>query len=311
MPPRIPRRVRAAASTVGTVLGLVLMLMGVTAGVAAYRLWHVQQTLDRAAGAAATSEAQNGCWTASTSTLVTQILEGAGLPVTGPHAVQVTQYATATGTPTPYGQLVTAGFAWAVPIAVVHLTLPTAVPLNALAAQPSQYVPPAGAAAANPGCLILGPDALTAGTSGATTTAPSPETTGQGATGTGSGGAATRLTVTQITADAATNTVTVVGHHLPVLTDGEAVTGGADFPTVLWLGPGGAADGNPTYPYDPDWGVQVVTSTPTALVFHPANALAAGQTWTLYLVPVGQAVGAGTAPVGTVTVPGSGGGVYG
>lgn len=133
-------RVLAAADTIGTVLGLVLVLMGVTGGIAGYRLWHVQQTLNRAASAAATSEAQNGCWTAQTSQIVAQVLQGGGLPIAGANAVQVTQYSNPQGTTTPYGQMVTAQLHWAVPISVVRLQLPTTVPLSSAVVQPSQYV---------------------------------------------------------------------------------------------------------------------------------------------------------------------------
>ncbi len=133
-------RVAAAAGTIGTVLGLVLILMGVTGGIAGYRLWHVQQTLDRAASAAATSEAQQGCWTAQTSQIVAQVLQGGGLPITGHDAVQVTQYSNAQETTTPYGQMVMATLRWAVPISVVRLQLPTTIPLNSAVARPSQYV---------------------------------------------------------------------------------------------------------------------------------------------------------------------------
>lgn len=134
--PRIP----AAAGTIGSVLGLVLIFMGVTGGIAASRLWHVQQTLDAAAHAAAVSEAQNGCWTAQTSQIVSKILQGGGLPISGAHAVQVTQYSDPQGDTTPYGQVVTAKLQWAVPISVVHLQLPTSVPLTSTVEQPSQYV---------------------------------------------------------------------------------------------------------------------------------------------------------------------------
>ncbi|AUW92617.1 hypothetical protein BXT84_00510 [Sulfobacillus thermotolerans] len=133
-------RVLAAADTIGTVLGLVLVLMGVTGGIAGYRLWHVQQTLNRAASAAATSEAQNGCWTAQTSQIVAQVLQGGGLPISGANAVQVTHYSNPQGTTTPYGQMVTAQLHWAVPISVVRLQLPTTVPLSSAVVQPSQYV---------------------------------------------------------------------------------------------------------------------------------------------------------------------------
>jgi len=135
-----PRRLSAAAGTIGAVLGLILVLTGVTGGIAAYRLWHVQQTLDRAAAAAATSEAQNGCWTFATSQIVNQVLKGGGLPVTGSNAVQVTQYTDAQNQPVSYGQLVTAGLSWSVPISVVRLQLPTSVPLSATVTQASQYV---------------------------------------------------------------------------------------------------------------------------------------------------------------------------
>lgn len=134
------RRVPAAAGTVGAVLGLILILMGVTGGIAASRLWHVQQVLDRAAHAAAVSEAQNGCWTNTTSQIVSQILQGGGLPITGAHAVQVTQYTSPQETAVPYGQLVTAGLQWSVPISVVRIQLPTTVPLSSTVDQPSQYV---------------------------------------------------------------------------------------------------------------------------------------------------------------------------
>ncbi|WP_053958138.1 hypothetical protein [Sulfobacillus thermosulfidooxidans] len=134
--PRVP----AAAGTIGSALGLVLILMGVTGGIAVSRLWHVQQTLDRAAHAAAVSEAQNGCWTAQTSQIVRQILQGGGLPVTGSHAVQVIRYTDTQDMTQPYGQLVTAKISWAVPISIVHLQLPTTVPLSSTVDQPSQYV---------------------------------------------------------------------------------------------------------------------------------------------------------------------------
>jgi hypothetical protein len=138
--PGVRLRVAAAAGTIGTVLGLVLILMGVTGGIAGYRLWHVQQTLDRAASAAATSEAQQGCWTAQTSQMVAQVLQGGGLPITGNDAVQVTQYSNPQGTTTPYGQMVTAQLHWAVPISVVRLQLPTTIPLSSAVVRPSQYV---------------------------------------------------------------------------------------------------------------------------------------------------------------------------
>lgn len=138
--PGRPVRVLAAAGTIGTVLGLVLVLMGVTGGIAGYRLWHVQQTLNRAASAAATSEAQNGCWTAQTSQIVAQVLQGGGLPISGANAVTVTQYSNPQGTTTPYGQMVTAQLHWAVPISVVRLQLPTTIPLSSAVVQPSQYV---------------------------------------------------------------------------------------------------------------------------------------------------------------------------
>ena len=112
----------------------------------------MQQPLDRAAAAAANSEAQNGCWTFATSEIVNQILKGGGLPVTGSNAVEVTQYTNPQNTPVSYGQLVTASLSWSVPISVVRLQLPTSVPLNATVTQASQYVPTGGGTGGNSAC---------------------------------------------------------------------------------------------------------------------------------------------------------------
>ncbi|SMC08172.1 HTH-like domain-containing protein [Sulfobacillus thermosulfidooxidans DSM 9293] len=69
-----------------------------------------------------------------------RLVQGGGLPISGAHAVQVTQYSDPQGETTPYGQVVTAQLHWAVPISVVHLQLPTSVPLTSTVEQPSQYV---------------------------------------------------------------------------------------------------------------------------------------------------------------------------
>lgn len=293
------RRVTAAANTMGTILGLVLLFMAVTAGIAGYRLWHVQNTLDRAVAAAVQSEAQNGCWTASTTTAVTQILQGAGLPVSGSHAVQVTQYSTPSGTPVDYGQLVTAGLQWSVPIAVVDITLPTSVPVSAQTAATSQYVPPDGGASSNPGCVTpaLG------------------SSTNSGSGNSGGGGSSTSgpITVSSVSVDVSNQTVTVTGSNLPILTNGTSTPyGGDDFTNFLWDDPGnGWADGNPSYPYNPDAGVTIVETTSTTLVFqqqYASNALSNGQTWSLYLLPAGQQVGSSSTPVWTGTIGSSSGG---
>ncbi|SMC08174.1 hypothetical protein SAMN00768000_3713 [Sulfobacillus thermosulfidooxidans DSM 9293] len=404
--PRLP----AAAGTIGSVLGLILIFMGVTGGIAASRLWHVQQTLDAAAHAAAVSEAQNGCWTAQTSQIVSHILQGGGLPISGAHAVQVTQYSDPQGDTTPYGQVVTAKLQWAVPISVVRLQLPTSVTLSSNVDQPSQYVAfgsqnnttnstcttpdlahpgsssvipsvnmlainsvqivPTGQYSAlititgsgfgnhmpslytapwggqdtnhvelsygqwhfgyynhrnNPNAAglqylswspttivveypgnwsVIGPDPLNGGTLNVMVTVGGQTATfSQPVPSNGSSSSTTaKPVVTHIVADPNTNTVTVIGMHLPLLTNGTLAPYGVDYTNFLWADHG-MADGNPNYPYSPDWGITVLSSTTNQLIFQPANGLTPGETWMLYLLPNGEHITSSTTPVASALIP--------
>lgn len=98
--------------------------------------------------------------------------------------------------------------------------------------------------------------------------------------------------------------VVVNGSNLPILSNagGKAVSYGYDFNNFLFSQSsvaynGANADGNPSIPYNPDWGINVLSSSSNQLIFTmPGNTgdSYAG-TWYLYLLPSGQSINAGTS----------------
>lgn len=107
------------------------------------------------------------------------------------------------------------------------------------------------------------------------------------------------ITVTHITASG--STVTVTGANLPVLSQASSAYGGENYGNFLWSQGStpttqASADGNATYPFHPDWGIKVLSSSSTELIFTPANTPTG--TWYLYLVARGHGINAQTVAVG-------------
>jgi len=171
-------------------------------------------------------------------------------------------------------------------------------------AQPSLSLQSAAGTAVAPGAAVTLQGSLTAGglpVVGApvtlTTTAGGLSPSPISGSSSGTGG----ITISSVTDS--NGVITVQGNNLPVLSGGLLAPYGLDFTNFLFRDTNpwsNEASGNPYYPYSPDWGIQVFTTTSTTLSFTTGGVGPNGHTWDLYLLPTGQQVSSATEPVASI-----------
>jgi hypothetical protein len=126
---------RAESNIVGAIAGGTLVLAVLLGLIADGQLQNTNQTLAQAANAIVYSEAQQGCWTNTTSTIVQQILQSGGL---SSPSVMITHENTTTAN---FGNPVQVTLQYPVHLALFGIGLPITLWAHAQFQSASFYVP--------------------------------------------------------------------------------------------------------------------------------------------------------------------------